>query len=112
MARIRERFVHHSKIVGIRFEARTNAIDVAERGKELERSWKKASALEEVDQLPGARMDEAFAYRRRDGCAGIKQELGTCEAGEVLFADWVATVAEGTGSHTEQPTFAVLCPPR
>src|SRR5438093_13019382 len=53
MTRIRERFVHHSKIVGIRIDTRTNAIDVAERGKELERSWKKTSALEEIDQLPG-----------------------------------------------------------
>ena len=50
MARIRERFVHRSKIVGIRIETRTNAIDVAERGKELERSRKKASAVEEIDQ--------------------------------------------------------------
>ena len=85
MARIHERFVHRSKIVGIRIETRTNAVDVAERGKELERSRKKASAVEEIDQTPCAGTDEAIAYRRRDDCAGIEQELGTCRAREVLL---------------------------
>ena len=62
MARIRERFVHRNKIVGIRIETRTNAVDVAERGNELQRSRKKASAVEEIDQTPRARMNEAIAY--------------------------------------------------
>ena len=56
MARIHERFVHRGKIVGIRIKTCANAIDVAERGKELERSGKKASAVEEIDQPPCAGM--------------------------------------------------------
>jgi hypothetical protein len=31
-----ERFVHRNKIIGIRIEARANAVEVAERGKEFE----------------------------------------------------------------------------
>ena len=54
MARIHERFVHRGKIVGIRIKTRANAVDVAERGKKLERSGKKASAVEEIDQPPCA----------------------------------------------------------
>ena len=50
MAGIHERFVHRGKIVAIRIKTGANAIDVAERGKELERSGKKASAVEEIDQ--------------------------------------------------------------
>ena len=54
MAGIQERFVHCGKIVCIRIETCPNAIDVAERGKELERSGKKASAVEEIEQPLGA----------------------------------------------------------
>jgi hypothetical protein len=49
MAPIHERFVHRGKIVGVRIETCANAIDVAERGKELQRSREKASAVEEID---------------------------------------------------------------
>jgi hypothetical protein len=41
-----ERFVHCGKIVGIRIKTCPNAIEVAKRGKELERWGKKASAVE------------------------------------------------------------------
>jgi hypothetical protein len=41
MARVWERFVHRGKIIGVRIQTRANAIEVAERGKELERSRKK-----------------------------------------------------------------------
>src|SRR5262245_45761037 len=66
MARIHERFVHRGKIVAIRIQIFANAINVTKRSKELERSGKKASAVEEIDQPPGTRTDEALAYRRRD----------------------------------------------
>ena len=56
--------------------------------------------------------DEAFAYRRRDDCAGIEQKLGTCLAREVLLADRVDAVAEGTGSHPEQPAVVFIRLPR
>src|SRR5258708_3982153 len=110
MARIHERFVDRGKIVAVRIQTCANVIEVAECGKELERSWKKASALEEIDQLPGARMDEAFAYRRRDNRASIEQEFGTCEAREVLLSERVAAVAEGTGSHSEEPPVVFITP--
>jgi hypothetical protein len=112
MARIRERFVHPSKIVGIRIETRTDAVDVAERGKELQRSRKKASAVEEIDQPPGARPDDANPYRRRDHRTGIEQKLGACLAREMLLADRVEAVAEGTGSHPEQPAIVFIRLPR
>src|SRR5215813_14357512 len=99
MARIHERFVHQGEIVGICIQTGANAIDVTERGKELQRSGKKPSSLEEIDQTPGARLDETIAYRRRDNCAGIKQKLGTCLAREVLLAEHVTAVAEGTSRH-------------
>jgi hypothetical protein len=46
MARIHEGFVHHGEIVGICIQTGANAIDIAKRGKELERSGKKAFAVE------------------------------------------------------------------
>ena len=112
MAGTHERFVHRGKIVAIRIKTCANAIDVAERGKELERSGKKASAVEEIEQPPCAGSDEAIAYRRRDDCAGIDQELGTCRAREVLLPERVEAVAEGTGSHPEQPAVVFIRPPR
>src|SRR5215472_769501 len=115
MARIHERFVHRGKIVGTRgalIETGANAIDVAERGKELERSREKASAVEEIDQPLSAGLDQAIAYRRHNDCAGIEQELGTCQAREVPLADLVGAVAVGTGSHPEQTAAVFIRPPR
>src|SRR5262245_30442106 len=102
MAGTHERFVHRGKIVGIRIKTGANAINVAERGKELERSGKKASAVEEIEQPPGAGKDEAIAYRRRDDCAGIDQKLGTCRARELLLPGRVEAVAVRFRSHPEQ----------
>ena len=59
--------------------------------------------MEEIDQPPRARTQEAIAYRRRDDCAGIDQDLGTGRAREALLAERVEAVAEGTGSHPKQP---------
>src|SRR5215831_17427537 len=112
MACIQERFVHGGKIVGTRIKTGANAIDVAERGKELERWREKASAVEEIDQLLSAGLDETIAYRGINDCAGIEQELSTCPAREVLLADWVKAVAVGTGRHSEQPTVVFIRPPR
>src|SRR5262249_55923404 len=83
-----------------------------ERGKELQRSRKKPSTVEEIEQTPCAGSDETVAYRRRDDCAGIEQELGTGCAREVLFADWVEAVAVGSGRHPEQPAVVFIRPPR
>src|SRR5215472_14996299 len=107
-----ERFVHCGKTPGIHVQTCANAVDIAERGEELERSRKKASAVEEIDQRFCAAADEAFAYRRRDDCAGIEQEFGTCQAREVLLAERVAAVAEGTGRHPEQPAIVFIRLPR
>jgi hypothetical protein len=85
MAGTHERLVHRCKIVAIRIKTGANAIDVAERGKEPERLGKKASAVEEVEQSLCAGSDEAIAYRRRDDCACIDQELGTCRTREDLL---------------------------
>jgi len=112
MARIRKRFVHRSKIVGIPIETRTDAVAVAERGKELQRSRKKASTVEEIDQPPGARLDNASAYRRRNHRTGIEQKLGACLAREMRLADRVEAVAERTGSHPEQPAIVFIRLPR
>src|SRR5579862_1618560 len=102
MARIHERFVHGARLGGIRVETRANASDIAERGKELERSRKKTSTMEEIDQPFCAGTDNALAHRGGDDCAGIEQEFGACEAREMLLPERVAAVAEGTGSHREQ----------
>jgi hypothetical protein len=65
-----ERFVQRGKIVAIRIKTCANAIKVAERGKELERSGKKASAVEEIEQPPwpgrgsGHRIPTARRLRR------------------------------------------------
>src|SRR5262249_33675652 len=56
--------------------------------------------------------DEVIAYRGRDYCAGIEQELSTCLAREVLLAERVAAVAEGIGSHPEQPAAFFIPRPR
>src|SRR5207253_312629 len=69
-------------------------------------------AVEEIDQPHCTGIDEAIAYRRRDDCAGIEQELGTFPAREVLLADRVEAVAEGTGSHSEEPAAFFVRPPR
>jgi len=112
MARIHECFGHRSEIVCICIETRTNAIDVAERGKKLERSLKNAPAAEEIDQPPGTVADQVVAYRRHDDCAGIEQEFGTCLAREVLLPDRVAAVAERTCGHPEQPAVVLIRLPR
>src|SRR5262245_4549724 len=114
MARIHERFVHRGKIVGVRIKTCANAIDVAERGKELERSWEEASAVEEIDQPHCAGTDEPIAYPWRDDGTGIEQELGASPAREVLLAERVEAVAKGTGSHPKQAAVQGLFirPPR
>src|SRR6266496_2378023 len=53
-----------------------------------------------------------MAHRRRDDRAGIEEELGTCLACEVLLADRVETVAERTGSHSEEPRVVFIRLPR
>src|SRR5205823_3088146 len=83
---------------------------VAECGKELERLGKKAPAVEEIDQPHCTGIDEAIAYRRRYDCAGIEQELRAFPAREVLLAERVEAVAEGTGSHSEQPAVVFIAP--
>src|SRR3981081_2742312 len=112
MAGTHERLVHRGKIVAIRIKTGANAIDVAERGKEPERLGKKASAVEEIEQSLCAGSDEAIAYRRRDDCAGIDQELCTCRAREHLLTVRVEAVAVRPGSHPEQPAVLFICPPR
>jgi hypothetical protein len=98
-----ERFVHGGEIVRIRIKARANAIDVAKSGKKFERSGKQASAMKEIDQPLCAGTDEAIAHRRGNDCPGIKQEFGACPAREVLLAERVTAVAEGTGRHPSRP---------
>jgi hypothetical protein len=112
MAGTQERLVHRSKIVAIRIKTGANAIDVAKRGKEPERLGKKASAVEEIEQSLGAGSDEAIAYRRRDDCACVDQELGTCRAREDLLPGRVEAVAVGLGSHLEQPAVVFVRSPR
>src|SRR5438105_1536597 len=56
--------------------------------------------------------DEAIAYRRRDDCACIDQELCTCRAREYLLPGRVEAVAVGLGSHPEQPALVFIRPPR
>ncbi len=62
MARVHQRFVHRGKIVRIRIQTCANAFDVAERGKELERSGQKNSTVKEIDQNLSTRSDEPIAY--------------------------------------------------
>lgn len=51
--------------------------------------------VEEIDQPPCARMEEAIAYRLRNDSAGIEQELGAFLAREVFLDDPVEAVTEG-----------------
>ena len=104
--------VHRSKIVAIRIKTGANAIDVAKHGKEPERLRKKASAMEEIEQSLCAGSDEAIAYRRRDDCAGIDQDLGACRPREYLLPGRVKAVAVGLGSHPEQPAVVFIRSPR
>src|SRR5579862_6095849 len=112
MARIQERFIHRGKIVDTRIKSRANAIGVPEGGQELERSREKAFAIEEIDERPCAGRDDVIAYRRRDNCPRIKQDLGTCRAREMFLAERIAAVAIGPGGHTEQPAVVLILPPR
>src|SRR5262245_49202276 len=57
-------------------------------------------------------MDEPFAYRLRDDCAGIEQEFGTCQARKVFLSERVAAVAVGTGSDPQQSAIVFICLPR
>src|SRR4030095_9001455 len=112
MAGTGERFIHRDKIVALRIQTGANTIDVAERGKELERLRKNAFVVEELEQPPGAGKNEGGAYRWRDDCAGIDQELGTCRARKDLLAGWVEAVAVGLSSHPEPPAGAFIVRPR
>ena len=111
VARIPQRFIHYGKIVGLSLERCANAIDVAERGKELQRSGEKASAVEEIDQSLCAGRDDAIAHRWCDDCTGIEQKLRTCQTSEVVLGYRVAAVAVGRGSHPEQSTVVFIRPP-
>jgi hypothetical protein len=102
--------VHRGRILAFGIQTHADAIDVAKRRKELERSGKKAPTVEEIDQPHCAGIDEAIADRRRDDCARIEQEFGTFQAGEVLRADRVEAVTEGTGRHSEEPPVVFTVP--
>src|SRR6266496_193677 len=68
--------------------------------------------MEEIEKSLCSGSDEAIAYRLRDDCAGVDQELGTCRAREYLLSGRVKAVAVGLGSHPEQPAVIFVRSPR
>jgi hypothetical protein len=87
---------HHGRVIATRIEAGANAIDVAERGKELERSGKKTLVMKEIHQPLCAGSDEAVAYLRRDDCANIDQKLGPNNGTAVRVSPHAARVFRGS----------------
>ena len=70
-----ERFVDGRQIVPVLIEGGANGVEVAKRRKELERARKQAFALKQLQQPPGARLEEALAHRRHHDRAGVDQQL-------------------------------------
>ena len=99
-----EGFVDGCEIVWALGKSDANGVDIAERGKKLERARQQAVSLKQLQQPSGAGQEETLKYVARYHCAGIDQKLGACSAGEPLFSFRVACVPVGERGHCEQAT--------
>jgi hypothetical protein len=102
----RERVGDGGQIVPFLTERTADGVDVAERGKELERSRKQAFTLKQLQQPPGARSEKAVAHRWHHDRAGVDQELCARRAGEALFSERVEAVAIGTRGESQHAVAA------
>ena len=78
-----ERFIDGRQIVPVLIERGANGVEIAKRRKELERARKQAFPLKQLQQPPGAGLEEALAHRWRHDRAGVDQQLCARRAGEV-----------------------------
>ena len=92
-------------------KSRTDRVEIAKRGKELERAGQQASALKQLQQPLGAGLEEALAYRWHDDRAGIDQQLGARPAGEPLSLAPGRRVAVGAGGESQQPAIIFVVVP-
>ncbi|RPI54586.1 MAG: hypothetical protein EHM55_10440 [Acidobacteria bacterium] len=68
-----ERFIDGLQIVPVLIERGANAVEIAERRKELQRARQQALTLKQLEQPPGAGSERALADRRHHDCAGVDQ---------------------------------------
>ena len=106
-----ERFIDGLQIVPVLIESGANAVEIAERRKELQRARQQALTLKQLEQPPGAGSEKALADRRHHDRAGVDQQLCARPAGEPLFPLRVAGVAIGTRGHSQQAAVIVVVLP-
>ncbi|HEY1307941.1 MAG TPA: hypothetical protein VGF24_30520 [Vicinamibacterales bacterium] len=106
-----ERFIYGIEIVPALIRSGANAVEIAERGKKLQRAWQQALALKQLEQPAGAGSEKAVAHRWRHERAGVDQQLCGRTAGEPPFSLRVARVAKGARGHS-QHAFTVAALPR
>ena len=106
-----ERFIDGRQIVPVLIKSGANRVEITKRRKELERARKQAFTLKQLQQPPGARLDEALAHRWHHDRAGVDQQLCARRASERLFPVRVEAVAVGAGGDSQQAAVIVVALP-
>ncbi len=81
-----ERFIDGRQIVPVLIKSGANGVEITKRRKELERARKQALPPKQLQQPPGAGLEEAVAHRWRHDRAGVDQQLCARRAREPLFS--------------------------
>ena len=68
-----ETLVDGPRIALVLNESGANALEIAERRKELQRARQQAFTPKQLEQPPGAGSEKALADRRDHDCAGVDQ---------------------------------------
>src|SRR6188508_440421 len=106
-----ERIIDGSWIVGVFAKSRADRVEIAKRRKELECAGQQALALKQLQQPPGAGLEEALAHRWHDDRAGIDQQLCGRPSREPLFSLRVARIRIGAGGESQQTAVIVIVSP-
>ena len=106
-----ERFIDGRQIVPVLVKSGANSVEITKRRKELERARKQAFTLKQLQQPPGAGLEEALAHRWRHDRAGVDQQLRARRAGEPLFSSGSQAVAIGARGDSQQAALTIPSSP-
>ncbi len=102
-----ERVVDGRQIVPVLIKRGANRVEITKRRQELQRARQQAFALKQLQQPPGAGLDEAAQHRWHHDRAGVDQQLCARRAGEGLFPVGVEAVGIGAGGDSQQAALTV-----
>ena len=88
-----------------------NSVEIAKRRNKLERARKQAFAPKQLQQSPGAGLDETLTHRWRHDRAGVDEQLGARRAGKGLFPGRVECVTIGASGESQQAAVIVVALP-